>query len=93
MISAIVTETRAPLQMFYQNTSTSETRVENLSPSLVNCFRFSAVRYDDDIWMIGGELSGTSEIFHAETNQTEVVEIDNFKPPKGHCAVKLPRHD
>ena len=25
--------------------------------------RFSAVRYDNDIWMIGGELSGSSSVF------------------------------
>ena len=55
-------------------------------------FRFAAVRYDTDIWAIGGELSGSSEIFHTATNLTDNVLIENFNPPKGHTALIIPRH-
>ena len=54
--------------------------------------RFAAVRYDTDIWAIGGELSGSSEIFHTSTNLTDNVLIENFNPPKGHTALIIPRH-
>ena len=54
---------------------------------------FAAVRYENNIWAIGGELTGTTELFHSETNGTDIIKIENFKPPKGHAAVILPRHD
>ena len=31
--------------------------------------RFSAVRYDNDIWMIGGELSGSSSVFGCDSTK------------------------
>ena len=51
--------------------------------------RFASVRFDSDIWCIGGELAGTSEVFHTETNKTQSIIIENFNPPKGKILVNF----
>ena len=32
------------------------------------------MRYGDDLWCIGGELDGTSEVFHSAANTSELLQ-------------------
>lgn len=53
---------------------------------------FASVRYGDDLWCIGGELDGTSEVFHSAANTSELLQIDGYKPTKGTSAAIIPAH-